>query len=289
MSPGASFRSSSFSSRSCRSIMARRFASASRRFWPSRGPLPEALVLTALAALAFNRTLVAVACLVAASLLHPLMALAGWGVLALVLCFEHRRWAVAVAGLALLVLIGAFAGVPVLHRLVTVMDPDLKAFALSRSPLLFPSQWPIDYLGAICAEAASLIVAASLTQGRARADPSRRHRRRRLWHFGAERLRRFSVAAARRPSPALAHGLAARRARQHGARLRHDRALAAGIQSTNGAGASSARLAVERNARRLRRFRRQRRSPAFFRCPPADHAGLGDRSLDLHRLPSQRS
>ncbi len=131
-------------------------------------PFAEALVLTALAALAFNRTLVAIACLLVASLLHPLMALAGWGVLALVLCFEHKRWAVAVAGLALLVLIGAFAGVPVLHRLVTVMDPDLKAFALSRSPLLFPSQWPLDYLGSTCAEAASLIVAASLTQGRAR-------------------------------------------------------------------------------------------------------------------------
>jgi len=56
----------------------------------------------------------------------------------------------------------------VLHRLVTEIDPSLKAFALARSPHLFPSAWPMNYLGFVIAEAASLLIAASFVEGRPR-------------------------------------------------------------------------------------------------------------------------
>lgn len=131
-------------------------------------PFAEVLVLGAVAALATRRTMVPFALLVAASFIHPIMALAGWGVFGIVLCREDRRWAIAVSLIAVLVLGGALAGFPVLHRLVTVMDPGLKAFAESRSPLLFPTHWPIDFIGPLAVEATTLAIAASFFEGRRR-------------------------------------------------------------------------------------------------------------------------
>jgi len=131
-------------------------------------PFAEAFVLAALAALAGGRIWLAFSVLVAASLVHPLMALAGWGVFGIVLCRDDRRWAIAVALAAVLVLAGTILGVPILDRLVTFMDPGLKAFAESRSPLLFPTAWPIDFLGPVVVEATTLAIAASFFEGRRR-------------------------------------------------------------------------------------------------------------------------
>lgn len=131
-------------------------------------PFAEACVLAALAALAGRRTWLGFACLFAASLVHPLMALAGWGVFAIVLSREDRRWALAFGLCALLLLFGALAGVPLLHRLVVVMDPNLKAFAEQRSPHLFPTLWDVRSLGPMFAETASLAIAASFVEGRRR-------------------------------------------------------------------------------------------------------------------------
>jgi hypothetical protein len=131
-------------------------------------PFAEALVLAALAALVGGRTWLAFFVLVAASLVHPLVALAGWTVFGIVLCREDRRWAIAVVLAAVLVLAGAFLGVPILDRLVTLMNPDLKAFAESRSPLLFPTAWPIDFLGPVAVEATTIAIAASFFEGRRR-------------------------------------------------------------------------------------------------------------------------
>ncbi len=131
-------------------------------------PFAEAFVLAALAALAGGRTRLGFCCLLAASLIHPLVALAGWGVFALVLSIEDRRWCAGFVGAALLAVAGAAVGVPLLHRLFMAMDPVLKAFAESRSPHLFPTLWPIGFLGPILAEAASLVIAASLVAGRRR-------------------------------------------------------------------------------------------------------------------------
>lgn len=131
-------------------------------------PLAEVLVLFALTLLASRRTLPALAMLCVATLIHPLMSLAGWGAAALVLCSEDRRWIGVFAAGALLIVAGALAGLPLLHRLVTLMDPALKSFAQDRSPLLFPSEWPTAYLGLVAAQAASLLIAASFLTGRAR-------------------------------------------------------------------------------------------------------------------------
>jgi hypothetical protein len=131
-------------------------------------PFAEALVLAALAALASGRTLLPLVLLIAASFVHPIMALAGWGAFGIVLCREDRRWAIAIAVAAALVLAGALFGVPLLHRLAIVMDPSLKAFALSRSPLLFPTHWPIDFIGPLAVEATTLAIAASFFAGRRR-------------------------------------------------------------------------------------------------------------------------
>jgi hypothetical protein len=131
-------------------------------------PFAEALVLVALATLATGRTLLPLALLVAATLIHPIMALAGWCVFGIVLCREDRRWAIAAALGAALLLVGAFAGVPILDRLVTFMDPGLKAFAESRSSLLFPTRWPLDFIGPVAVEATTLAIAASFFDGRRR-------------------------------------------------------------------------------------------------------------------------
>jgi hypothetical protein len=131
-------------------------------------PFAEALVLAALPALVAGRTWLAIFVLVAASLIHPLMSLAGWAVFAIVLCGEDRRWALAAALAAALVLAGALLGVPILDGLVTLMNPDLKAFAESRSPLLFPTAWPIDFLGPVAVEATTIAIAASFFDGRRR-------------------------------------------------------------------------------------------------------------------------
>lgn len=131
-------------------------------------PFAEALVVLALAMLAGHRLRAGFAVLLAATLIHPLMALAGWGVFAVVLSLEDRRWAAIFAGATLLAIAGAIAGLPLLHRLATVMDPGLRAFAESRSPLLFPHSWSSAYLGLITAQAASLLIAASFVSGRRR-------------------------------------------------------------------------------------------------------------------------
>ncbi len=131
-------------------------------------PFAEALVLAALAGLAGGRTWLGFFCLFIASLVHPLMALAGWGVFAIVLGREDWRWVALFVGATLVALAAAVAGVPLLHRLFVVMAPDLKAFAESRSPHLFPTLWSIEFLGPVLAQMASLVIAASLVDGRRR-------------------------------------------------------------------------------------------------------------------------
>ncbi|MGA3302116.1 MAG: hypothetical protein ABSC72_02385 [Methylovirgula sp.] len=131
-------------------------------------PFSEALVIAALAALAAQRTWLGFAFLVLSSLIHPLMVLPGWCVFVLVLSRENWRWCAFFVAVGVLFVVGALAGVPVLHHLTELMDPSLKQFALSRSPLLFPTAWPTEYLGAVFAEVAALAIAASLYARRLR-------------------------------------------------------------------------------------------------------------------------
>jgi hypothetical protein len=129
-------------------------------------PFAEALVLCALAALASRRTLLSAALLLAATLLHPIMALAGWAVLAIVLCVEDRRWLIA-AGLAVAAaIVAGVLGLPLFDRLVRLMDPDLKALAQSRSSLLFPTHWSLASYAPIVLQSATIVVAASFFESR---------------------------------------------------------------------------------------------------------------------------
>jgi hypothetical protein len=129
-------------------------------------PFAEAFVFCALAALASRRTLLSAALLLPATLLHPIMALAGWAVLAIVLCVEDRRWLIA-AGLAVAAaIVAGLLGLPLFDRLVRLMDPDLKALAQSRSSLLFPTHWSLASYAPIVLQSATIAVAASFFEGR---------------------------------------------------------------------------------------------------------------------------
>lgn len=131
-------------------------------------PVAEALVILALAQFAQRRTYLTFVCLCAASLVHPLMALAGWTAIGLALGFEDKRWWIAAALAATVLGFAALLGVPVLDRLVVPLSADLKTLATSRSPLLFPTLWPKEFLGPIIAQATAIAIAASLIQGRPR-------------------------------------------------------------------------------------------------------------------------
>ncbi len=101
-------------------------------------PFAEALVLAGLAALAARRDAVSLCCLMAAALLHPLMALAGFGVFLAVLGLEDKRWFLFCALAGALLILGGALGLPMLNRLFTAIDPSLRGFHESRSPFLFP-------------------------------------------------------------------------------------------------------------------------------------------------------
>ncbi|HEY0144983.1 MAG TPA: hypothetical protein VGB93_02255 [Methylovirgula sp.] len=129
-------------------------------------PFAEACVLGALAALASRRALLSVALLVPATLLHPIMALAGWVVLAIVLCVKDRRWLIAAGLTVAAAIIAGVLGLPLFDRLVRLMDPDLKALAQSRSGLLFPTHWSIASYAPIVLQSATIASAARFFEGR---------------------------------------------------------------------------------------------------------------------------
>ncbi|QAY94927.1 hypothetical protein CWB41_03570 [Methylovirgula ligni] len=131
-------------------------------------PFAEALVLGALAALAARQSVLSAGLLLLATLLHPLMALAGWGVFAIVFCSEDRRWLLVALLAFAAVFIAAALGAPLFDRLFRVMAPDLKALAQTRSAMLFPTRWSLASYAPIVLQAATLIVAASFFAGRHR-------------------------------------------------------------------------------------------------------------------------
>jgi hypothetical protein len=131
-------------------------------------PMAEALVLLALAAFVCGRTLLTFVVLVAATLIHPLMALAGWTAVVVALSLVDRRWWIAAGAGIFAVILAAVLGVPFFARLVSAIAPDVKALAASRSPLLFPTLWPIEFVGPIIAQVATIAVAANLFRGRQR-------------------------------------------------------------------------------------------------------------------------
>ncbi len=208
-------------------------------------PFSEALVLAALAALAGRRTWLGLGFLLFASLVHPLMALPGWGVFALVLSREDWRWCAAFAGAALLFVAGAAAGLPVLHRLTIVMDPALKAICLEPQSASVSERLAARLSGRIICRGGE-----PHDRGEPRFRPPAVHSgrgdfRRRRRHRRAGAVRRLFFAAARHPGAALAHGLADGGARLGRPGLLRARPVAAGAEGACHSRAARARLALE--------------------------------------------
>jgi hypothetical protein len=131
-------------------------------------PFTEALVFASLAALATKRDGVSLLFIVAAALLHPIMAMVGMAVWASVRCMEDKRWIWCCAiGGALLVGAGS-VGLPLVDRLFTAIDPSLRGLHETRSPFLFPSHWPIESFPPLLVQATTLAIAASFEKGRHR-------------------------------------------------------------------------------------------------------------------------
>jgi hypothetical protein len=131
-------------------------------------PFAEAFVLAGLAALAARRDVVCLCCLVAAALLHPIMALAGFGVFVAVLGLEDRRWFWFSGCAGTLSILGGALGLPLLNRLFTAIDPSLLSLHESHNAFLFPSLWPIESFAPLIVQATTIAIAAHSRQGRVR-------------------------------------------------------------------------------------------------------------------------
>jgi len=131
-------------------------------------PFAEAFVLAGLAALAANRNVVCLCCLVAAALLHPIMALAGFGVFVAVRGWEDRRWFWFCACAGALLILGGTLGLPLMDRLFTAIDPSLQSLHESHNAFLFPSLWPIESFPPLIVQTVTIAIAALLQQGLAR-------------------------------------------------------------------------------------------------------------------------
>jgi len=131
-------------------------------------PFAEAFVLAGLAALAARRDVVCLCCLVAAALLHPIMALAGFGVFVAVLGLEDKRWFWFCACAGVLSILGGALGLPLMDRLFTAIDPSLQSLHESHNAYLFPSLWPIESFAPLIVQTVTIAIAALLQQGRAR-------------------------------------------------------------------------------------------------------------------------
>ena len=131
-------------------------------------PFAEAFVLAGLAALVARRDVVCLCCLVAAALLHPIMALAGFGVFIAVLGLEDKRWFWFCGCAGALAILGGALGLPMMDRLFMAVDPSLRSLYELRNAYLFPSLWPIESFPPLIVQTVTIAIAATLQHGRAR-------------------------------------------------------------------------------------------------------------------------
>ncbi len=131
-------------------------------------PFAEAFVLAALAALGSGHAVLSLWCLIAGALIHPLMVSPGIAVFFIVLGIERKALFFSYACALGVLLAGAAMGLPVLDRLFAAADPSLRSLYESRSPYLFPSQWPADSFPPLIVQAATIALAAHFAKGRLR-------------------------------------------------------------------------------------------------------------------------
>lgn len=130
--------------------------------------LAEAAGLAGMAAYLAGRRITALALFGAGMLFHPIMGLCGLASVYMALCLEDRRWLIPGVVGAVVLLAAAGLGLPVAERLLTMMDPQWRPLVEARSPILFPSLWPLQAWSRLAVQVATLAIGASLLHGRAR-------------------------------------------------------------------------------------------------------------------------
>lgn len=132
-------------------------------------PLSEACVLLAFAALCRGRTSLSLACVAAAALLHPIMALPGIAVIFIVLGLRDRRWFAVAAIIAVATIAAALAGMPFFARLRTVIDAPWRSLLEDRNPYLFVALWPAAGFAPLFVQVTTVAMAGLICEGRQRA------------------------------------------------------------------------------------------------------------------------
>ena len=128
-------------------------------------PLAEALVFLALAAILQRRFWLASGWFAGAAILHPIMLLAGVAV-AILVVVDRVRWLALVLVVASAILLGcAYANVPVIDRLLTIVDPEWQNLLKIRHPYLYPTLWQPEMFGRTALSVATLSIASRLTHG----------------------------------------------------------------------------------------------------------------------------
>ncbi len=171
-------------------------------------PFAEAFVLAGLAALAARRDVFCLGCLVAAALLHPIMALAGFGVFLSVLGLEDKRWFLFCAGAGAVLIFGGALGLPLVDRLFTEIDPSLKSLHEFAQPVFVSKPLASRKFFAAHRSGSDHRHCRAFSARARSADPCGDHS---CWfgrHSNFRDFWRLAFVASRRASSALAHGMA---------------------------------------------------------------------------------
>ena len=124
-------------------------------------PFAEAAVLAAIAACIARQRSLAIGFLAVGLLLHPIMALPGAAVIA-IMELRPRMLIAAAAMLAASCVALGFAGVSVFDRLFTGVDSEWLGMLKQLSPHLFPTEWTAKDFGLLAIAATTLVIAADL-------------------------------------------------------------------------------------------------------------------------------
>lgn len=121
--------------------------------------LAEAACLAAIGLAVRERFIAGLCALIAALLLHPLMALPAVVVILILLSLkEPKWWLMFPAGLLIFVTM-AVLGAPVAHRLLESFDPLWRGLIAQRAPLVFISLWPQDSWGKLAFQVSTVLLA----------------------------------------------------------------------------------------------------------------------------------
>ena len=130
--------------------------------------LVEAAGLAGMSAYLSGRRWLGLALCGVGMLFHPIMGLCSAAAIGIALCLEDRRWLWAgLAGIAAVAVAGLLRA-PLADRLVTVMNPAWRAVVEARSPILFPSLWPVEAWSRLAVQASTVAAAALLLSGASR-------------------------------------------------------------------------------------------------------------------------